>query len=146
MAKLPLLVITGATATGKSELAVRVAERVGGEILSADSAQVYRRLDLGTAKPLPADRQRVRHHLINLIEPDQRFSVAEFQRRADAVAAAVAGRGRLPILVGGTGLYIRAVVQRFHFEPLEPDRELRRRLYERSRREGSEALHEECLL
>ena len=139
--RIPLLVIVGPTAAGKSELALRLAEHLPVEILSADSAQVYRGLDIGTAKPTPAERARVPHHLIDLIDPDQRFSVAAFQREADRIAAEVAARGRLPVLVGGTGLYVRAVVERFTFPPLEPDPELRARLQRRARDEGSEALH-----
>lgn len=141
--RIPLLVIVGPTAAGKSELALRLAEHLPVEILSADSAQVYRGLDIGTAKPTPEERARVPHHLIDLIEPDQRFNVAAFQQEADRVAAEVAARGRLPVLVGGTGLYVRAVVERFAFPSLEPDPEVRARLQRRARDQGGEALHRE---
>lgn len=138
---LPLLVILGATATGKSELAFRLAKRIPCEIITADSAQVYRGLDIGTAKPSAAERAAVPHHLLDLIAADQRFNVAEFQQLADQAAEEIVRRGRLPILVGGTGLYVRAVVDRFHFEPLRPDPELRRKLTAQAGAQGSGALH-----
>ncbi|AEJ39822.1 tRNA delta(2)-isopentenylpyrophosphate transferase [Sulfobacillus acidophilus TPY] len=112
-AKIPLLVIAGPTAVGKTALSLAVAEQLAGEIVSADSAQVYRGLDIGSAKVSPAIRQKIPHHLIDIVEPDQPFSVADYQRAAQKAIAEIAARGRLPILVGGTGLWIRAVVQNF---------------------------------
>ena len=120
-----LLVIAGPTAVGKSDLALRLAAARGGEIVSADSAQVYRGLDVGTAKPTPAERAQVRHHLIDVRDPREPFTVAEYQALARAAIADIQGRGRLPLLVGGTGLYIRAVLRPFDFAGTPPDPALR---------------------
>jgi tRNA dimethylallyltransferase len=125
MEKKRLLVIAGPTAVGKSDLALRLAERLAGEIVSADSAQVYRGLDIGTAKPTATERARVRHHLIDVRDPRQPFTVAEYQTLARAAIADIQARGRLPLLVGGTGLYIRAVLRPFHFAGAPPDPALR---------------------
>src|SRR5690606_3236425 len=122
---IPLLVLAGPTAAGKSELALRLARSLPIEVISADSAQVYRGLDIGTAKPTAEERRRVPHHLIDLIDGDRRFSVAAFQAAADAAARDIRRRGRIPVLVGGTGLYIRAVVQRFVFTGDTRDPEVR---------------------
>lgn len=140
-AKLPLLVITGPTATGKSAVAVEVALRVGGEIISADSMLVYRGMDIGTAKPTPAERKGVPHHLIDIVEPGEDFSVATFQAMARDLIAEINARGSLPILVGGTGLYIRAVLRGFRFAG-GVDKELRRRLAGEARLFGPVHLHE----
>jgi tRNA dimethylallyltransferase len=116
MAKSPephsgLLCLAGATATGKSEVALLLAERLGGEIISVDSMQVYRGLDIGTAKPGPAERARVPHHLIDVAEIDEAFDAAQFARLADAAVKDIRARGKLPILCGGTGLYFKALLE-----------------------------------
>lgn len=121
MAKTRLLVIVGPTATGKTELAIRLARRYDGEVISGDSMQVYRGLDIGTAKPDMAERQGVPHHLLDVAEPSERFTVARYQRLAQQAIAGVAARRRLPILAGGTGLYVRAVVQNYQLPPAAPD-------------------------
>lgn len=140
----PLLVILGPTAVGKSRLALALARRLGGEIVSADSAQVYRFLDIGTDKPSPADRAAVPHHLVDVRDPDEPFSVADYQALAAAAIAAVAARGRLPVLVGGTGLYIRAVVSgAYVFPPAPPDPELRAALLARAEAGGIAPLYRE---
>ena len=136
-----LLAIVGPTAAGKTEVSVEVALRVGGEIVSADSMQVYRGMDIGTAKPTPQERRGVPHHLIDLFAPDHPFSVAEFQSLARRAIEDIAGRGRLPMLVGGTGLYVQAVTEDFRFRPPEGDAELRRNLVALAEVEGPEALH-----
>lgn len=118
-----------------------LAARLGAEIISADSAQVYRGMDIGTAKPTQAEQERVPHHLLDLVDPLQRFDVASFQKMADATAAAIRSRGRLPILVGGTGLYIRSVIERFSFEPAATDHQLREQLYQQAATKGSAELH-----
>ncbi len=124
------MVIGGATATGKTGLSVRLAERladrgIGCEIISADSRQVYRGLDIGTAKVGPAERARVPHHGLDLAEPDERFTVADFVREADPVLARLAVDGRVAILVGGTGLYLRAVGQGLDVDALPHDPDVR---------------------
>ncbi len=106
-----MLCLAGPTAVGKSEVALLLAERLGGEIISVDSMQVYRGMDIGTAKPSHADRARVPHHLLDILELTQPFNAAEFVRLATAAAGAVRGRGRLPIFCGGTGLYFKALLE-----------------------------------
>ncbi len=137
-----LLAIVGPTATGKSEVSILLAESLGGEIVSADSMQVYCGMDIGTAKPTAEQRRRTRHHLIDIIAPDQPFSVADYQARAEAALADIWARGRQPILVGGSGLYVRAVLAEMDFSRVPPDPELRRRLAEEARSRGTRALHE----
>jgi tRNA dimethylallyltransferase len=105
------LVIAGPTASGKSALALALADRFGGEIVNADSRQVYRYMDLGTAKPPLEDRSRISHHLFDLADPDERFDAARYRELARPVVAEIASRGRLPIVVGGTGLYLRALAR-----------------------------------
>ncbi len=105
------LLLAGATATGKSEVALLLAERLGGEIISVDSMQVYRGLDIGTAKPSAAERARARHHLIDVAELTEAFDAARFARLAHAAVKEIQGRGRLPILCGGTGLYFKAFLE-----------------------------------
>ena len=107
----PLVALVGVTATGKSALGLALAAALDGEIVNADALQVYRGFDLGTAKPTREERARVRHHLLDILEPQQRFSAGEFARRAAAAIADIRGRGRLPILVGGSGFYLRALLE-----------------------------------
>lgn len=126
--KLPLLVLVGPTAVGKTAISVAVARRLGAEIISGDSMQVYRGMDIGTAKITPAEMDGVPHHMIDMKEPDEPFSVAEFQARVDGLIRSILGRGRLPMLVGGTGLYVRAVLQEYTFTEMEGDPDLRERL------------------
>jgi tRNA dimethylallyltransferase len=136
-----LLVIVGPTAVGKTEVGILVAEALGGEIVSADSMQVYRSMDIGTAKPTPEQLSRVPYHLVSIINPDQPFSVADYQARADAAIADIRGRGHQPILVGGSGLYVRAVTDGLSFSRVPADRELRRRLTEQAESGGLAGLH-----
>jgi len=110
----------GPTAAGKTELALAVAERLGAEVVSADAMLVYRGMDIGTAKPTREERGRVPHHLVDLVDPGEEFSVARVQPLARAAIADVLGRGRVPLLVGGSGLYFHAVVDDFGFPPTDP--------------------------
>ena len=116
----PVLALVGPTAAGKTELALALAERLGAEVVSADAMLVYRGMDIGTAKPTPQERARVPHHLVDLVDPGEEFSVARFQPLARAAIADVLGRGRVPLLVGGSGLYFHAVVDDFGFPPTDP--------------------------
>ncbi len=136
-----LLVIVGPTATGKTEVGILLAEMLNGEVVSADSMQVYRAMNLGTAKPSDEQRARVPHHLIDIIDPDNPFSVADYRDRADQSLADIWERGRQPILVGGSGLYIRAVIDEMDFM-VPPDPELRKKLSEEAQTLGLQALHE----
>jgi tRNA dimethylallyltransferase len=138
----PVLAILGPTATGKSALGMAVAEALGGEIVNADSLQAYRGLDIGTAKPSREDRARVPHHLIDILDPHERYSAGEFARRAREAIAEIQARGRVAIVVGGSGLYLRALFE--GISPLPPsDPETRRALLERLETEGLGALREE---
>ncbi|HBG06265.1 MAG: tRNA (adenosine(37)-N6)-dimethylallyltransferase MiaA [Geobacteraceae bacterium GWC2_58_44] len=109
--KIKLLVISGPTGSGKSDLAVRIAEQIGGEIVNADSMQIYRGMDIGTAKPLAEERARVPHHLLDIVSPDLNFTASDFRREAAAAIADIDRRGMRAIVVGGTGLYIRALLE-----------------------------------
>lgn len=117
----PLVAVVGQTATGKSALAMILAQKFGGEIIAADSRTVYRGMDIGTAKPTPEEQKIVKHHLIDVVDSSTYFSVADFKRLANAAIADVTSRGKLPILVGGTGLYADAVLYNFQFRaPANP--------------------------
>ena len=116
----PLLAIVGPTASGKTELALEVAERLGAEIVCADSTTVYRGMDVGTAKPTPEQRQRVRHHMIDVAEPSDPFTVARYQHLARGAIEDIRGREHDVLLVGGSGLYVRAVVDDLLFPPTDP--------------------------
>ncbi|WP_404785077.1 tRNA (adenosine(37)-N6)-dimethylallyltransferase MiaA [Altericista sp. CCNU0014] len=120
-----LIVICGATATGKSDLALQLAERLSAPILSADSRQVYQTFDIGTAKPSKADRARAPHYLLDLYPPDRSFTMAEYQSLAQSLIADFQRQGKVPILVGGTGLYIQSVVQGLKIPRVPPQPELR---------------------
>jgi len=122
-----LVAVVGPTAAGKTSLGVSLAERVGGEVVSADAFAVYRGMDIGTAKPSPAERLRVPHHLIDIADPRERYSAGCFVRDADAAIAAIRGRGRLPVVVGGTLFYVRALLRGLFPEPAK-DPVLRARL------------------
>lgn len=125
-----LLVITGPTAVGKTAYAVDLARRLGGEIVSADSRQIYRTMDIGTAKPSLDEQAAVRHHLIDVVDPDESFALAEYQATVHAALGDIWARGKQPLLVGGTGLYIKAVIEGWHIPPVPPNKDLRRKLEE----------------
>jgi tRNA dimethylallyltransferase len=135
-----IVAILGPTASGKSALGLDLASGLDGEILSCDSVQVYRGLDIGTAKPTRADRDRVPHHLLDLVDPDEPYHAARWARDARTAIADVFARGKLPVLVGGTGLYFRALLRGL-FDAPPPDPEIRRRHQEEARQQGTEALH-----
>jgi tRNA dimethylallyltransferase len=120
-----VIAIVGPTASGKSALAMRVAERIGGEIVSADSRQVYRTMDIGTAKPTAAERARIPHHLIDVADPGERYDVLRYQRDARAALVGIRARGRPALVVGGTGLYVRALLDGLDLAALPHDPALR---------------------
>lgn len=130
----PLIVITGPTASGKSALALELAEKWGGEIVCADSRTVYKGMDIGTAKPSETEQIRVRHWLLDVVEPGKRFTVVDFQKLAKEAISDIRSRGKIPFLVGGTGLYIDAVVLNFVFGP-EVDLSYREELQSKSKEE-----------
>ena len=139
-----VIAIGGPTASGKTSLAIEVAQRVGGEIVSCDSMQVYRLLDVGTAKPTAEERAAVPHHLIDFLPPEQRYSVAEYVRDARAVIADIQSRGRVPVICGGTGLYMRSLLQGIDFDAAASvDEALREQLKAVYREQGPQVLLDE---
>jgi tRNA dimethylallyltransferase len=141
---LPLVVLCGATATGKTAIALELAERFNGEIISADSRQVYRWLDIGTAKATAEERRRVSHHLLDVVDPDEDFSAADFARLGRAAIDRIHLRGRLPLLVGGTGLYLRILTQGLAATPAA-DPGLRSALQQQEEQDGPGSLHRRLL-
>ena len=142
MDKIKVVVIAGPTATGKTELAITLATEFGGEVVSADSMQVYRYMDIGTAKPGKQDRARVVHHMIDIRDPDEDFSAADFSVDGKEAIEAVNSRGKAAFITGGTGLYIRALTRGI-FEGPGPDLGLRARLERKAEAEGPEAVFNE---
>ena len=124
-----LLVILGPTASGKSDLAVKVAKLFNGEIISSDSRQIYKEMNIGTAKPA---KDKIRYHLLDIIEPDERFSVAQYKELAYKTIKDIQSRGKLPILCGGTGLYISSIIENWQFPKVPPQEKLRKKLEEKS--------------
>jgi tRNA dimethylallyltransferase len=143
MAKNPLLVIVGPTAVGKTALSLRLARDFDGEIVSADSRQIYRGLDIGTAKVTPEEQAAAPHHLLDVVEPDEIVTLANFQERAYAGIDAIHRRGRLPILVGGTGQWVWAVVEGWGIPRVPPDPALRAELEALAQAIGLQAFHEQ---
>ena len=134
--------IVGPTATGKTAVGIELARRLDGEIISADSMAVYKGMDIGTAKPTPEERAGTVFHLIDVVFPDEDFSAAEFKRLAEEAIADVLGRGKQPIIVGGTGLYIRVLTRGLNIPAAPPSRDLREQLRAEASRFGNEALLE----
>ena len=138
--RIPVVAIVGQTAVGKSSLAVCLANRLGGEIVSADSRQVYRRMDIGTAKPPPEDLAAVRHHLIDVADPDDEHSLGHFLYSSRKAIQDVNKKSRLSIVAGGTGQYLWGLLEGWNPAAVAPDRRLRAELAERLESEGVAAL------
>ena len=136
-----LLCLLGPTAVGKTEIAIQLAQRLNAEIVSVDSRQIYRQMDIGTAKPTPEEQQAAPHHLIDCVDVSQPFSVADYQSLADTAIADIQNRGKQVILVGGAGLYFRAIVDGL-FEGPDADTALRERLEQEAAQHGVDVLHE----
>jgi tRNA dimethylallyltransferase len=137
----PLIAVVGPTGVGKTRMAVSLCQRLSGEVISADSRQIYRGLDIGTDKPSREQRSLVPHHLVDILDPDEEFTLAQYQEFAYRAIDSVLAKGKVPFLVGGTGLYVRAVLEGFSIPRVKPDPELRQRLHEEAARDGSAALH-----
>jgi len=137
---LPLVVVVGATASGKTALAIRLAEEFGGEVVSCDSVAVYREMEIGTAKPSVEERRLVPHHMIDVLQPDEAYTAGDYSRGAREALAGISERGRLPIVAGGTGLYLRAMIDGLFPAP-KIDPELRARLRARAAERGAGYLH-----
>ncbi len=140
--KIKLLAVVGPTASGKTELAVRLAKHYDGEIISADSMQIYKGMDIATAKPTEEEKHGIIHHLTDFLDPDEEFSVSDYTALAHKTAADINGRGKLPVLCGGTGLYIRSFLENIKFPEAETDISLRNRLNRQYENEGGERLLE----
>ena len=139
--KTPLLIIAGPTATGKSASAVELALRMGGEVISADSMQVYRGMDIGSAKVTREEMRGVPHHLIDCVDPDETWNVVRFKEQASLAVRDIADRGKLPIVCGGTGFYIQALLYDIDFTQMEENAPLRKRLSDMAAEKGPEAVH-----
>ena len=137
-----ILVILGPTATGKSHCAIEIAKKYNGEIISGDSMLVYKGMDIGTAKPTAEELAAVPHHLVDILPPDASFSVVDFKQQAERLITEITARGHLPIIAGGTGLYIKALLEGYAFNEAEEDSELRRELEREAIEQGAQALHD----
>ena len=140
--RIPVIAVVGPTAVGKSAYALRLAEQYGGEIVSGDSMQIYKGMDIGTAKAGPDERRRVRHHLLDIAEIDEPFSADRFLTLAHEAVRDIASRGKLPVICGGTGLYIELLLTGTRLSDGQPDPNLRRELAAYADKHGPEALHE----
>jgi tRNA dimethylallyltransferase len=137
----PLIAVVGPTGVGKTRVAVELCAKLDGEIISADSRQIFQGLDIGTDKPTEEQRRAVRHHLLDLVAPDEEFTLAQYQEQAYLAIDDVLSRDKVPFLVGGTGLYVKAVLEGFVIPRIEPDPQLRQELLEEAARDGVAVLH-----
>jgi tRNA dimethylallyltransferase len=142
MKKLPLVVVAGPTASGKTRLAIDLAKLINGEIVSADSMQIYKYMDIGSAKPTAAERSEIKHHLIDFVEPDTEFCVADYTQKAHEVIKSIIDKGKMPIMCGGTGLYINSVVDDVTFGETETDYKMREELSELAKEKGNQFIWE----
>jgi tRNA dimethylallyltransferase len=142
MLKGPLLIIVGPTAVGKSDFALELARKLNGEIISGDSIQVYKELNIGSAKPSKNELQEIKHYMIDILEPDEPFTTAIFQSKAQEIISDIQARGKMPIVVGGTGLYIRSLIDGFSF-PIEGSDEIKNKWLLFLEENGNLALHKE---
>lgn len=140
-----LVVLIGPTAVGKTKLSIELAKRFNGEIISGDSMQIYQGMDIGTAKIKPSEMEGIPHHLIDIKKPDEPFSVAEFQELVRLKIAEISQRGKLPMIVGGTGLYVQSVIYDYQFSDAPSDEAFRLKLEERAKNEGNEKIHQELM-
>ncbi len=137
-----VIVIAGPTASGKTELALRLAEKTGGEIVSADSMQIYKLMNIGTAKPTRKEMRGIPHHMIDAVYPDESYSVAQYKENAEKCIGDIAMKNKLPIVVGGTGLYINSLIYNIQFSETVKDDAFREKMNELALTEGPQALHD----
>ncbi len=137
-----ILVIVGPTAVGKTDISIEVAKALDTEIISCDSVQIYKQLNIGSAKPTPQEMQGVKHHLIDFIEPDQNYSVSEYRRDAKAVISKLHSEGKIPVITGGTGLYVNALLYEMHFGENASDEAYRQSLENKVKIDGNDAVHD----
>lgn len=144
MCKPKVIVICGPTASGKTALSIELAKKINGEIISSDSMQIYKYMDIGTAKPSKEEMQGIKHYLLDFVEPNQRYSVAEFKKAAEAAIEEILKKGKTPIIVGGTGLYVDSLIYGIEYQDIELDEKYRQELEDRASKEGLEKLYEEA--
>lgn len=140
--KKPMIILTGPTAVGKTDLSIQLAKAINGEIISADSMQVYRHMDIGSAKVTPEEMDGVPHHLIDVLEPEEEFNVVVFQKLAKEALTGIYERGHIPIIVGGTGFYIQALLYDIDFTENDGDTAIRRKLEKLAQTQGAGCLHQ----
>lgn len=140
--KKPMIILTGPTAVGKTDLSIQLAKAINGEIISADSMQVYRHMDIGSAKVTPEEMDGVPHHLIDVLEPEEEFNVVVFQKLAKEALTGIYERGHIPIIVGGTGFYIQALLYDIDFTENDGDTAIRRELEKLAQTQGADCLHQ----
>ena len=144
MDKPKVIVICGPTASGKTALSIELAKKINGEIISSDSMQIYKDMDIGTAKPSKEEMEGIPHHLLDFVEPNQRYSVAEFKKDAEAAIEQILAKGKTPIIVGGTGLYVDSLIYGIEYQDIKLDEKYRNELEQRVSNEGLEKLYEEA--
>lgn len=144
MDKPKVIVICGPTASGKTALSIELAQKINGEIISSDSMQIYKDMDIGTAKPSEEEMQGIKHYLLDFVEPSQRYSVAEFKKDAEAAIEEILSKGKTPIIVGGTGLYVDSLIYGIEYQDIELDEKYRQELEQRTEAEGLHKLYEEA--
>ena len=144
MEKPKVVAICGPTASGKTSLSIELAKRINGEIISSDSMQIYKNMDIGTAKPTVKEMQGIKHYLLDFVEPNQRYSVAEFKNDAEKAIDEILAKGKTPIVVGGTGLYIDSLIYGIEYPSFELDEEYRKELEELVNKQGLEKLYEKA--
>jgi tRNA dimethylallyltransferase len=141
MKKPKVIVIAGPTASGKSKLAVELAKRINGEIVSADSMQIYKEMNIGTAKIMPKEREGIKHYMLDFVSPDERYSVSAYKKEAEKCIEEILAKGKTPIICGGTGLYINSLVYGIEFNEEKIDEEYRNKLNKIAENEGLEGLY-----
>ena len=144
MCKPKVIIICGPTASGKTALSIELAKKINGEVISSDSMQIYKDMDIGTAKPSKEEMQGIQHYLLDFVDPNQRYSVAEFKKDAERAIEEILAKGKTPIIVGGTGLYIDSLIYGIEYQDIELDQKYRQKLEERATKEGLEILYEEA--
>ncbi len=142
MDKPKVIVICGPTASGKTSLSIELAKQINGEIVSCDSMQIYKDMTIGTAKPTKEEMDGIKHYLLDFVSPDQRYSVAEYKKDAENAIEKIISEGKVPIVVGGTGLYLEALIYNIEYQNIEEDMEYRNKLYEIEREQGLSKLYE----
>ena len=145
MQKPTVIVICGPTASGKTALSIELAKRINGEIVSADSMQIYKYMDIGSAKPTVEEMGDVKHYMLDFVEPNIRYSVADYKKQAEECIEEIVSKGKVPIIVGGTGLYVNSLIYGIEYNEIKLDEEYRKELEERVEKEGLEKLYNEAL-